>query len=201
MKIVSEEFIVLFHCKDLYRGLYSHIYKYKLIICYTISWSCDLSFTKIVCTTCFPEVHWFEFWTCFLEVHWNWILDVLPRGSMELNFGRTSQRFDGIEFWMCFPKVHWFEILNMLPRGPLIWNFKHTSQRSKDWNFGCASQRSDGFEVWTCFPKVWWIWNFGYASQRSKDLNFGCASQRSNGFLEGIILANMCGPFTLVPTK
>ena len=25
--------------------------KYKLIICYTISWLCDLSFTKIVCTT------------------------------------------------------------------------------------------------------------------------------------------------------
>ena len=46
----SEEFIVLFYCKDSYRGLYSHIYKYKLIICYTISWSCDLSFTKIVCT-------------------------------------------------------------------------------------------------------------------------------------------------------
>ena len=50
MEIESEEFIVLFHCKDSYRGLYSHICKYKLIICYTISWSCDLSFTEIVCT-------------------------------------------------------------------------------------------------------------------------------------------------------
>ena len=37
LEIESEEFIVLFHCKDSYRGLYSHIYKYKLIICYTIS--------------------------------------------------------------------------------------------------------------------------------------------------------------------
>ena len=27
MEIESEEFIVLFHCKDSYRGLYSHIYK------------------------------------------------------------------------------------------------------------------------------------------------------------------------------
>ena len=51
MEIESKEFIVLFHCKDSYRELYSHIYKYKLIICYTISWSCDLSFTKIVYTT------------------------------------------------------------------------------------------------------------------------------------------------------
>ena len=37
LEIESKEFIVLFHCKDSYRGLYSHIYKYKLIICYTIS--------------------------------------------------------------------------------------------------------------------------------------------------------------------
>ena len=46
LEIESEEFIVLFHSKDSYRELYSHIYKYKLIICYTISWSCDLSFTR-----------------------------------------------------------------------------------------------------------------------------------------------------------
>ena len=37
LEIESKEFIVLFHCKDSYRGLYSHIYKYKLIICYAMS--------------------------------------------------------------------------------------------------------------------------------------------------------------------
>ena len=37
LEIESKKFIVLFHCKNSYRGLYSHIYKYKLIICYTIS--------------------------------------------------------------------------------------------------------------------------------------------------------------------
>ena len=59
MEIETEEFIVLFHCKDSYRGLYSHIYKYKLIICYTISLSCDLSFTKIVCTLPYIEAWWY----------------------------------------------------------------------------------------------------------------------------------------------
>ena len=37
-----------------------------------------------------------------LEVRWNWILDVLPRGPMELDFGRASQRSNGL-------------ILDMLP--------------------------------------------------------------------------------------
>ena len=44
-----------------------------------------------------------------LEVRWNWILDVLPRGMMELDFGRASQRFNGL-------------ILDMLPRGPMVWS-------------------------------------------------------------------------------
>ena len=44
-----------------------------------------------------------------LEVRWNWILDVLPRGLMELDFGRASQRFNGL-------------ILDMLPRGPMVWS-------------------------------------------------------------------------------
>ena len=43
-------FIVKIHTEDC-----THIYtnQYKLIIGYTISWSCDLSFTKIVCTVQF----------------------------------------------------------------------------------------------------------------------------------------------------
>ena len=44
-----------------------------------------------------------------LEVRWNWILDVLPRGLMELDFGRASQRFNGL-------------ILDMLPRDPMVWS-------------------------------------------------------------------------------
>ena len=44
-------FIVKIHtenCTHIYIYIYTQI-KYKLIICYTISWSCDLSSTKIVC--------------------------------------------------------------------------------------------------------------------------------------------------------
>ena len=43
-------FIVKIYTEDC-----THIYinQYKLIICYTISWSCDSSFTKIVCTMVF----------------------------------------------------------------------------------------------------------------------------------------------------
>ena len=101
--------------------------------------SCDLEFW-----TCFLEVRWiwsfgrtsqrfdglkfghsskrsngFEFWTCFPKVRWNWILDILPRGPMDLKldmlprvpmnskFGRASQRSNGFEIWTCFPEVQW----------------------------------------------------------------------------------------------
>ena len=61
--------------------------------------------------TGFPEVRWiwsfrcafqrpdgFDVWTCFLKVWWNWVLDVLPRGSVNLKFGCASQRSDGLKF-------------------------------------------------------------------------------------------------------
>ena len=48
------------------------------------------------------------------------ILDVLPRGSMDWNLGRASQRFDGFESWTCFPEVQWIEVLDVLPRGPMV---------------------------------------------------------------------------------
>ena len=51
---------------------------------------------------------WIEVWTCFLEVQ-------------RLNFGRASQRSDGLKFG-------------------------HASQRSDGLKFGRASQRSDGLE-------------------------------------------------------
>ena len=38
-------FIVKIHTEDC-----THVYTNQMIICYTISWLCDLSFTKIVCT-------------------------------------------------------------------------------------------------------------------------------------------------------
>ena len=57
---------------------------------------------------------------------------------MDLKFGRSSQRSDGLKFG-------------------------HASQRFDGLKFGRASQRSDGFEVWTCFPEVRWF-DFGCAS-------------------------------------
>ena len=53
-----------------------------------------------------------KFWTCFPEVRWFGILDVLPRGPMDWNLGRASQRSkdsqrsDGLN-------------LDVLPRGPM----------------------------------------------------------------------------------
>ena len=61
---------------------------------------------------------------------------MLPRGPMDWNLGRASQRSDGLESWTCFPEVRWIE----------VWNLGRASQRSKDLNFGRASQRSDGLE-------------------------------------------------------
>ena len=51
-----------------------------------------------------------KFWTCFLEVRWIWNLNMLPRGLMELEFGRAFRRSIEIEFWTCFPEVRWIWI-------------------------------------------------------------------------------------------
>ena len=53
-------------------------------------------------------------------------LDMLPRGPMDLKFGHTSQRSDGLKFG-------------------------RASQRSDRFEFGRASQRSIEIEFWTCF--------------------------------------------------
>ena len=47
-------FIVKIHTEDC---THIYTYQYKLIICYTISWSCDSSFAKIVCTN-FWHAQW-----------------------------------------------------------------------------------------------------------------------------------------------
>ena len=54
-----------------------------------------------------------SFWTCFLEVRW-------------IEFGRASQRSDGLEYWTCFPEVQRL-------------NFGRASQRSDGLKFGRAS--------------------------------------------------------------
>ena len=81
------------------------------------------------------------------------VLDMLPRGPMDLKFGRASQRLDGL-------------ILDVLPRGPLKLNLDVLPRGLLKLNFGCASQRFDGLKFWTCFPEVRWF-EFGRASQRS----------------------------------
>ena len=63
-------FIVKIHTEDC-----THIYTNQMIICYTISWSCNLSFTKIVCTVFFSVLvedehrYWwiFGFQFCFFN--------------------------------------------------------------------------------------------------------------------------------------
>ena len=35
------------------------------------------------------------------------VLDVLPRGPIDLKFGHASQRSDEFEIWTCFPEVRW----------------------------------------------------------------------------------------------
>ena len=61
------------------------------------------------------------------------VLDVLPKGLMDLRFGHASQRSNGFEIWTCFPEVRWFDFgrasqrfnglnLDVLPRGPLKLN-------------------------------------------------------------------------------
>ena len=93
------------------------------------------------------------------------VLDVLPKGLMDLRFGHASQRSDGFEIWTCFPEVRWFDFgrasqrfnglnLDVLPRGPLKLNLDVLSRGPLKLNFGHASQKSDGFEIWTCFPEV-----------------------------------------------
>ena len=37
----------------------------------------------------------------------SWILDMLPRGLMDLNFWTCFLEVRGFEIWTCFPKVRW----------------------------------------------------------------------------------------------
>ena len=37
----------------------------------------------------------------------SWILDMLPRGSMDLNFWTCFPEVYGFEIWTCFPEVRW----------------------------------------------------------------------------------------------
>ena len=94
--------------------------------------------------TCLPVVWWIWSFGCFPKVRWIWNLDMLPRGPMDLKFGRAFQRSDDL-------------ILDVLPRGPLILNSNVLLRGPLKLNFGRASQRSDGFEIWACFPEVRWI--------------------------------------------
>ena len=46
-------------------------------------------------------------------------LDVLPKGPMELDFGRASQRSNGLKFGRASQRSNGFEVLDVLPRGPM----------------------------------------------------------------------------------
>ena len=81
---------------------------------------------------------------------------MLPRGPMDLKFGRAFQRSDDLILDV-LPRGPLILNSNVLLRGPLKLNFERASQRSDDLKFRCASQRSDGFEIWACFPEVRWI--------------------------------------------
>ena len=71
-------------------------------------------------------------------------MDVLPRGPMDWNLGRASQRSDGIGFGRASQRSIEIE-------------FGRASQRSDGLKFGRASQRSIEIEFWTCFPEVRWF--------------------------------------------
>ena len=43
------------------------------------------------------------------------VLDVLPRGPMDLKYVHAFQRFNGFEIWTCFPEVRWFEVSMCFP--------------------------------------------------------------------------------------
>ena len=87
-----------------------------------------------------------------LKGPWNWILDMLSRGPMDLNFGRAYQRSDGIEVGRASQRSDGLIldglsrgtmdlILDVLPRCPL--------------KFERASQRSDGFGEGDIYASVW----------------------------------------------
>ena len=93
---------------------------------------------------------------------WIWNLDVLPRGSMDLKFGRAFKRSNGLILDV-LPRGPLKLNLDVLLRGPLKLNLDMLPRGPLKLNFGRASQRSDGLK-------------FGRASQRSDDLKFGRAS-------------------------
>ena len=91
--------------------------------------------------------------------HWSGrfeVLDVLPRGPMDWNLGCASQRFDGVESWTCFLEVQRLNFGRASQRSDGL-EFGRASQRSIEIEFGRASQRSIEIEFWTCLPEVRWF--------------------------------------------
>ena len=66
------------------------------------------------------------------------VLDVLPRGPMDLKFGHTSQRFDGLKFGHAFQRSDDLN-LDVLPRGSLKLNLDVLPRGPTDLKFGRAS--------------------------------------------------------------
>ena len=65
-------------------------------------------------------------------------MDMLPRGSMDLKFGRASQRSDGLNLDV-LPKGPLKLNLDVLPRGPLKLNLDVVPRGPLKLNFGRAS--------------------------------------------------------------
>ena len=84
-----------------------------------------------------------ESWTCFLEVQ-------------RLNFGRASQKSDGLEFGRASQRSIEIEFGRASQRSDGL-KFGRVSQRSIEIEFGRASQRSIEIEFWTCLPEVRWF--------------------------------------------
>ena len=106
-----------------------------------------------------------EYKTCLLVVttkwgfqSWSWILDMLPRGLMDLKFWTCFLEVRWFKvwtcfpevwwiwIWMCFPEVRWIAILDVLPRGPMVWSLDVFPRGPMELDFGRASQRFDGLK-------------------------------------------------------
>ena len=64
---------------------------------------------------------------------------MLPRGPMDWNLGCASQRFDGVESWTCFLEVQRLNFGRASQRSDGL-EFGRASQRSDGIGFGRASR-------------------------------------------------------------
>ena len=103
------------------------------------------------------------------------VLDVLPRGLMDLKYVHAFQRFNGFEIWTCFPEVRWFEVSMCFPEIWWIWNLDVLPRGSLKLNLDVLP-KGPMVSSLDMLPRGPMVWCLDVLPRGPMDLKFGRAS-------------------------